>query len=66
MRPVAVLVVLLVAGPALGQDTCTWPDWGPECGLPACPDCARVTCVEELSQEDCPAGQYTTRGVSPL
>ena len=42
------------------SDTCVWPDtWtAEECGLPVCPDCSLVTCVEDLKQSDCPEGTY--------
>ena len=40
-------------------NTCVWPDtWSPDCGLPACPDCDLITCVENLDQDDCPDGFY--------
>eukprot|EP00092_Neocalanus_flemingeri_P017848 GFUD01019312.1.p1 GENE.GFUD01019312.1~~GFUD01019312.1.p1 ORF type:complete len:616 (-),score=163.54 GFUD01019312.1:35-1882(-) len=38
--------------------SCVWPDWTPDCGQPACPDCRQIRCVEELSQDDCPGGTF--------
>ena len=41
-----------------------WPeDWDPSDGLPACPDCARVTCLEELTPGDCPQGHQLVTNI---
>merc|ERR1712235_104519 len=43
--------------------SCNWPDWGPECGLPACPDSDKVTCVEDLKQDDYPDGYFLEQNI---
>ena len=40
-----------------------WPDWDPSDGLPACPDCARVTCLEDLTPGDCPQGHQLVTNI---
>ena len=56
----ALLLSLHISASLSLSDTCVRPDtWTPEeCGLPVCPDCDLVTCVEDLKQSDCPEGTY--------
>jgi len=52
------IVPLLLIIKLSSASTCQWPDWSPACGQPACPDCERIKCIEELTQDDCPEGSY--------
>jgi len=54
------LLLTIQFSPVLLSLSCKWPDWSPECGQPACPDCERIQCVDEITQDDCPEGTFLT------